>query len=70
MMKSYEDIQKFAEGKTLPIIGKNEENELVIIEQDTLGDEKYFQVITVQHNDWRRVNVYWKNGTIEQTYIK
>lgn len=69
-MAKFEELVKMTDGKTLPIIGKNEDNEVVIIEAGANEDERFFRVTTVQHNDWCRINTYWESGTVEETYKK
>ena len=69
-MAKFEELAKMTDGKTLPLIGKNEDNEVVIIEAGANEGERFFRVTTVQHNDWCRINTYWESGTIEETYKK
>ena len=69
-MAKYEELAKMTDGKPLPLFGKNEDNEVVIIEAGAAEDERFFRVTTVQHNDWCRINTYWESGTIEETYKK
>lgn len=66
----YQELRKITEGKDLPMFGKTEDNEIVIIEGGASEGERFFRTTTVQHNDWCRVNIYWENGTIEETYKK
>ena len=69
-MTQFDELAKMTAGKTLPLTGKNEDNEVVIIEGGASEGERFFRVTTVQHNDWCRVNTYWEYGTIEETYKK
>ena len=69
-MTQFIELERMTDGKTLPITGKNEDNEVVIIEAGCSNGERFFRVTTVQHNNWCRINTYWENGTIEGTYRK
>ncbi len=69
-MAKFDELKKMTEGKNLPLMGKNEDNEVVIIEGGVSNEERFFRVTTVQHNDWCRINTYWEYGTIEETYKK
>ena len=69
-MVRFSELTKMTEGKPLPLIGKNEDNEVVIVEAGASKGERFFRVTTAQHNDWCRINTYWEHGTIEETYKK
>ena len=69
-MTKFDELAKMTDGKTLPITGKNEDNEVVIIEGGASEGERFFRVTAVQHNNWCRINTYWEYGTIEETYKK
>ena len=69
-MTKFRDLEKMTSGKNLPLIGKNEDNEVVIIEGGANDGGRFFRVTTAQHNDWCRINTYWEDGTIEETYRK
>lgn len=69
-MAQYDELVKMTDGKTLPLVGKNEDNEVVIIEAGASEGDRFFRVTTVQHNDWCKINTYWESGTIEETYKK
>ena len=68
---TYESIKNhIAEsGGELPLSAKNENGELVIIEErkDTDGNP-YYKLTTVQNNNWCRINCYYADGTIDETY--
>ena len=66
----YEELKEMTEGRSLPLMGNNEDNELVIIEEGAREGEHFFKVTTVQHNNWCRINTYWEDGTREETYKK
>ena len=68
---TYESIKnQIAEsGEELPISAKNENGELVIIEEGTTADDiHYYRLTTVQNNNWCRINTYCADGAIDETY--
>lgn len=69
-MTKFDEMKRLTQGKILPLICKNEDNEVVIIEYGISNEERFFRVTTAQHNDWCRINTYWESGTTEETYRK
>lgn len=69
MTKFYE-LKNMTQGKILPVIYRNVDNEVIIIEYGISNEERFFRVTTVQHNGWCRINTYWESGTTEETYKK
>lgn len=67
---SYSEIKKLTEGREFPIAAKNEDGENVIIEISYVDGEMLFTLTTSQSNGWLRINTYWPDGTIEETYKK
>lgn len=66
---SYEEIKELVKNEKLPISATNENGENVIIEQGRTADDiHYFQLTTIQENDWCRINCYYADGTIDETY--
>ena len=67
---TYESIKKqIAEsGEELPISAKNENGELVIIEERISDGIPFYRLTTVQNNNWCRINCYYADGTIDETY--
>lgn len=71
---TYKEIKRLveeaeAEGKSLPLSGENENGESVIIEAgETEDGHRYFALSTIQDNDWVRVNEYYDDETITETY--
>ena len=56
----------------LPLLATNEDGEEVIVEAygtDENGDI-IWQLTTMQKNNWLRINVYYKDGTVEALYEK
>jgi hypothetical protein len=54
----------------LPLVGKNEDGETLIISvvKDIETGSDAFKVETAQDNGWMRVNIYYKDGTVEELY--
>ena len=48
------------------MVGKDEDNDSVIVSID----KKCATIRTLQDNGWARINVYWKDGTVEEYYQK
>ena len=63
---TYKELQQLVKYHELPVCGKNEDGENVIVEHGNC----YFKVTTAQNNGWTRINVYHANGTTEETYQK
>lgn len=66
----FEYIKDLVQGKELPWMGQNEDGEFVIIECGACESCICFKVTTVQDNDWLRINHYYEDGTVEETYRK
>jgi hypothetical protein len=75
---TYTKLRKLTEGKHLPICGKNDDGENVIIEhcsdKGTYANQSftinYFKLTTAQHNGWARHNYIHENGTTEEFYTR
>ena len=68
---TYESIKNhIAESRgELPLSAKNENGELVIIEERFSEEgNPYYKLTTVQNNNWCRINCYYADGTINETY--
>ena len=67
---TYESIKNhIAEsGGELPLSAKNENGELVIIEERISDGISFYRLTTVQDNNWCRINCYYADGTIDETY--
>lgn len=53
---------------TLPISGTNDSGETVIISAGSSDGEEFYRLDTYQHNGWIRVNNYYEDGTVDETY--
>ena len=65
---TYQELKEMTKGKTLPLTAENEDGERVIIEKGHNGDLEYYQLSTFQSNDWVRINRYYEDGSIDETY--
>ena len=57
------EVQK---GKSFPLFGKNSDGCNVVIDKC----EDYYAIETFQKNGWIRVEIYHKDGTVEEEYTK
>lgn len=69
---NYKSIKNLVEnsGKSLPLSAENENGETVIIEQGAIDGMHYYSLKTAQSNGWIRINSYYSDGTIDETYTK
>ena len=67
---NYQKLEEITKGKTLPLTAENEDKERVIIEKLHNGDMEYYQLSTFQGNGWVRINRYYEDGSIDETYEK
>ena len=65
---NYQKLEDVLRGKTLPLMAENESGERVIVEKGHNGDLEYYQLSTFQSNDWIRINCYYEDGSIDETY--
>lgn len=65
---NYQKLEEMTKGKTLPLMAENEDKERVIIEKCNNGELEYYQLYTFQNNDWVRINRYYEDGSIDETY--
>lgn len=65
---SYEKIACVVAGKSLPVAGRNERGEAVVVEGGQSNRGRFFRVTTAQSNDWCRINTYYENGDRDETY--
>lgn len=61
----YAEIEKLMGEETM-LAGKNEHDENVVLVR--VGDR--IKVTTSQSNGWLRINIYHKDGTVEELYDK
>jgi hypothetical protein len=61
---TYSEIDRLVAGRRLPLSAETDTGEWVIIE----GGDDYYQLTTVQNNGWCRINEFYEDGTITETY--
>ena len=54
----------------LPLAAETEDGEDVIVEAEHDEDGLVWKISTLQKNGWMRINYYYKDGTIEETYSR
>lgn len=66
---TYDSIKMMLEGYATPRTATNGNGESVIIERifDS-GNDNCYRVTTAQNNGWCRINEYYADGTISETY--
>lgn len=68
---NYEKLKEITQDKTFPLTAENENGETIIIEKDkTETNEPYFVLTTIQENNWCRINEYYEDGTVTETFEK
>lgn len=65
---SYEKIARIVGGKSLPMTGRNEYGEAVVVEGGLSSSRRFFRVTTAQSNGWCRINTYYEDGDSDETY--
>lgn len=60
--------EKEKEGKFLPLSAENENGEYVVIEEGSCEGEHFYKLTIAQDNDWCRVEEYYEDGTITESY--
>ena len=61
---SYSEIKELVEDKTLPLSATADSGEYVIIE----GGGACYRLTTIQNNGWLRINEFYEDGTVTETY--
>ncbi|MBR3740974.1 MAG: hypothetical protein IKN04_11070 [Clostridia bacterium] len=64
----YKTIEKQTAGKTFPVMGSNENDELVVIVPGKDEAGNFFKVNTCQSNGWIRTNLFYENGDTCESY--
>lgn len=64
-----EIVKKYkSEGHSLPCSAENENGEYVIITEGEDSGIHFIELYTCQENDVGRINTYYEDGTITETY--
>lgn len=67
-MTTFNEIKRQVAGHKLPCTAENENGEMIVIQYGKDEAGEFFQLMTMQHNDWVRVNTYYADGTVTETY--
>ena len=67
---SYKKIARMVVGKSLPVAGRNEHGETVVVEGGQSASGRFFRITTAQSNNWCRINTYFENGNSDETYCR
>lgn len=69
---SYEDVKQIVKnfGSTLPANGTDEDGNVVIVSEGKDECGHFYEVQTAQENGWIRVNVFYEDGTVTETFTK
>ena len=66
---TYEQIKDCVDIYSTPCTAQNQDGETVIIEKFRDENDKYFfRTTTIQKNNWMRINEYYADGTVTETY--
>lgn len=63
---TYEDLLQFVDEEELPVIGRWEDSEELMLVYPSNGD--CIMTRTFQNNGWIRRNVFWKDGVVEEIF--
>jgi len=66
----YKQLMEITQGKNFPCVGENDEKERVVIEKIDSNERNYFKVSAFQSNGWTRTNIYYEDGSCDETYEK
>lgn len=66
----YGYLKELTKDATFPLSGTNADGDNIIIEEGSSDNIHYYRVETYQKNDWVRINYYYENGEIEETFDK
>lgn len=70
-MTRFEEIEQTVIGiNSFPCTGTDKDGNEVIIEAGSDDNGRFYRLTTVQTNDWLRINTYYQDGTITETYKK
>ena len=67
---TYAEIQQLIEGRSLPLSGKNNDGENVIVHTGNDHGRDFFLLIIAQHNGWIRRNYIYADGSAEEFYTR
>lgn len=65
---TYEELKELVKGKDCPLMGENEDGEVVIVSEGRDDEGHYYETKTAQNNGWVRVNTYYETGATTETF--
>lgn len=65
---TYKKLSEYYRNFNFPVFATNEDGEFIIIKRGEVDNLEFYQTETHQNNNWIRVNTYWEDGTVEETY--
>ena len=65
---TYGILAKYTENKTFPVMITDSSGREIMIKRSGFGE--FYEVRTTQQNGWTRVNTYWSDGQIDESYEK
>lgn len=65
----FNQLKRLTSGKQLPFVARSTvTGEAVIIECGHDGEQDFFKTTTSQSNGWNRINIYYADGSVDETY--
>lgn len=65
---TYGILEKYTENKTFPVMITDSSGREIMIKRSGFGE--FYEVRSPQQNGWTRVNTYWSDGQIDESYEK
>lgn len=67
---SYNEIKEKLkkDGFDCPCNGTDNDGNMIIISEGSCDGNHYYEVHTVQKNNWIRVNCYYEDGSVDETF--
>lgn len=67
---TYKELTKILAEREFPTMGRNQDFELVLIEEGREDGRHFYRLTASQENGWLRVNTYYEDGSTDETYRK
>ena len=65
---TFKNLDVFCSGTQLPAVSVNDKGENVIVSKEPYENDYCYRLDTYQRNNWVRVNRYYPDGSIDETY--
>lgn len=65
---NYKDLEKIINGRETPLMGNNQDGEVVIVEAGRDDNGPYYRTTTAQNNNWCRINTYYEEGSVTESF--